>query len=324
MRKDTRHRRYMMTINNNTVVWTHDMIKDGLAKMNLKYWCMADEIGAKEKTHHTHVYFVAETSPIAFSRVKKLFPSAHIEPARATSIDCKNYVAKQGKWYAHEKHETSIEGTFEEFGEVPIENQGNRTDWDIAYSMLQNGQTVEDIIRWNTSFIKNRRHLEETRQQIIEEEYKDIFRNLDIVYIYGKTATGKTRYVMEKYGYSNVCQITGYRYGCFDKYNCEDVILFDEFKDSFPLQDMNNYLDGYPLHLPCRYTNKIACYTKVYIISNILLENQYSEIRKKNRSEWDTVIRRIKKVYMFTDVGEYEEYDTQEYMKMVDEREMKK
>ena len=38
---------------------------------------------------------------------------------------------------------------------------------------------------------------------------------------------------------------------------------------------MLNYLDIYPLSLPARYNDKTACYTKVYITSNLPLEKQY-------------------------------------------------
>ena len=63
---------------------------------------------------------------------------------------------------------------------------------------------------------------------------------------------------------------------------------------------MLNYLDGYPLELPCRYANKYACYTKVFLISNIPLTDQYSDDRSENTSAF---IRRINKVKHYTDKG---------------------
>ena len=32
--------------------------------------------------------------------------------------------------------------------------------------------------------------------------------------------------------------------------------------------DMLNYLDGYPISLPARYANRVACYEEVYITAN--------------------------------------------------------
>ena len=66
---------------------------------------------------------------------------------------------------------------------------------------------------------------------------------------------------MELYGYENVYHVTNYDHP-FDDYRGQNVILFDEFRSSLPVADMLKYLDGYPLMLPCRYSNKVACYTK--------------------------------------------------------------
>ena len=56
-------------------------------------------------------------------------------------------------------------------------------------------------------------------------------------------------------------------------------MLFEEFRSSLPIQDMLKYLEGYPLMLPCRYNNKAACYTKVFLISNIPLASQYPNVQ---------------------------------------------
>jgi len=276
---------------------------------------MADEKGLEEHTPHTHLYFVAEKSAIRFSTVKNLFGTAHIEPAQGDSKECRAYIQKSGKWVEDKKADTTIPDTFEEWGELPSESPGNRSDWDIAYQMLENGSSVLDVIREQTHLMRFRSTLEQVRQELIAAEFRDTFRHLDVTYIQGVTAMGKTRHVMEKYGYENVCQITGYKHGCFDKYQSEDVLILDEFAHSFKIQDMNNYLDGYPLMLPCRYSNKVACYTKIYIISNIPLELQYAHIRIEDSDVWDAFIRRVHRVLVFHAPGEFDEYTTTEYFK---------
>ena len=79
---------------------------------------------------------------------------------------------------------------------------------------------------------------------------------------------------MDRYGDGNVYRVTNYKHP-FDGYKGEPVILFDEFRSSLPLPDMLNYLDVYPLMLPSRYADRVACYTRVFIVSNIPLEEQY-------------------------------------------------
>ncbi|MDU7339147.1 MAG: hypothetical protein E7L17_13655 [Clostridium sp.] len=76
---------------------------------------------------------------------------------------------------------------------------------------------------------------------------------------------------------------------------------------------MNNFLDGYPLMLPCRYANRVACYSKAYIISNIPLEYQYANVRLDTPTVWNAFIRRIHKVVHFTGINQYDEMTTQEY-----------
>ena len=92
-----------------------------------------------------------------------------------------------------------------------------------------------------------------------------------MVYISGATGTGKTRGVLEKNGYANVYRVTDYLHP-FDSYNGQPVIAFDEFRSSLRIKEMLLFCDIYPIELPSRYTNKYACYNKVYIISNWELE----------------------------------------------------
>ena len=97
---------------------------------------------------------------------------------------------------------------------------------------------------------------------------------------------------MEDYGYDKVFRVTNYEHP-FDSYKSEDVIVFEEFRSSLKIEDMLNYLDGYPLRLPCRYADKVACYTKVYIITNIPLEEQYPSVQQNHPETWAAFLRRI-------------------------------
>lgn len=63
-----------------------------------------------------------------------------------------------------------------------------------------------------------------------------------------------------------------------------------------PISAMLNYLDIYPLTLPARYTDRIACYTKVYITSNIPLEEQYRDIQRYQMETWRAFLRRVQNV----------------------------
>ena len=138
------------------------------------------------------------------------------------------------------------------------------------------------------------------QQSILENQYKNTFRTLTVTYIHGATGRGKTRYVMDKYGYENIYRITNYTHP-FDMYTNQKIIVFEEFYSSTTkIQQMLNYLDGYPLTLPARYGDKIACYTKVYIISNWQLIDQYKNIQSDQPATWAAFKRRIHKIVDFT------------------------
>lgn len=255
---------------------------------------MADEQG---DTYHTHV-FAAFSSAVRFSTMKNLFPEAHIEMARGTAIENRDYIQKSGKWQDEEKHGTALDGTFEEHGEIPEEHQGERSDLAYLLELIKVGYSNHDIINMVPAYLFSIDKIERARQMLRAEENKEVFRILTNTYIWGQTGTGKTRSIMEEHGYTNVYRVTDYTHP-FDSYAGEDVVMFDEFRSQLKMHDMLNFLDGYPLSLPCRYTNRQACYTKVYIVSNIPLERQYQSIQLDHKSTWDAFLRRIHEVVQY-------------------------
>lgn len=66
---------------------------------------------------------------------------------------------------------------------------------------------------------------------------------------------------------------------------------------------MLNYLDGYPISLPARYANRVACYEAVYIVSNIDLKKQYSIVQISEPETWHAFLRRIHSVKEFRTDG---------------------
>lgn len=273
---DKQSRKYQLTINNPADKGlAHEAIKQILAQFkSCTYWAMADEIGLDTATPHTHIFMVLK-SPAKFSTVKNRFPEAHIEAAKGTSEENRAYIQKSGKWASDPKADTSVPGTFEESGSLPEEpGQGYRSDIAEIYQKIEAGYSNAQIMADNPDTAMHIGKMDKIRQEILESRYREHWRELDVTYIFGPTATGKTRNVMERHGYGNVYRVTDYAHP-FDRYAQEPVICFDEFRSSLMVGDMLDYLDGYPLALPARYANRQACYETVYIISNIDLKTQY-------------------------------------------------
>lgn len=295
MPRNPSSRKFQLTINNPIDHgFTHERIRAILKECSgLLYWCLCDEVG-EQGTPHTHIYLAFKNS-VMFDTLYKRFYGAHIEPANGTHQENRDYVRKEGKWLNDAKHETNLADTFEEWGEMPPDRRAKDTQAEHIVQMILDGKSNAEILEECPSAFNKLAYIEQTRQAFLDEVYKDKWRDLDITYLWGDSGAGKTRSVMERYGYHNVYRVTDYAHP-FDGYKGQPVIIFEEFRSSLPISDLLNYLDGYPVVLPCRYANKIACYTKVYIISNIPLEQQYRNVQIESPETWTAFRRRIRHI----------------------------
>ena len=288
----SKSRKYQLTFNNPVEHgFTHEVIKTTLASFpGMQYWCMCDEIG-EQGTPHTHLYLYSPNA-ILFSTLQQCFLGAHIEAAKGSHRENRDYIRKEGRWLDDAKHETNLPETFEESGALPIERDKRESISSEILSLIQSGSSNAEILVQYPSAMNRLQHIEAARQTLLEECYSNQWRDLEVTYLWGKTGVGKTRSIMEKYGYSRVYRVTNYDHP-FDDYKGQDVILFEEFRSSLPIQDMLKYLDGYPLMLPCRYSNKAACFTKVYLVSNIPLSAQYPNVQVSEPETYRAFCRRI-------------------------------
>lgn len=312
---DTQSFMYQLTINSPVEKgYTHQHILDILRNnfKTLSYLCMADEQGTQ---FHTHV-FVVFASRVRFSMLKRYIPEAHIEKCKGSVSDNVSYVKKTGKWENDIiKQEKKIEGTLEEYGTQPPDSKGKRGDMSELYQMVLDNMTNAEILAQNQDYILQIDKIDKVRTTILTERFKETVRlDLEVIYISGATGTGKTRGVLEKNGYSNVYRVTDYLHP-YDSYSGQSVIAFDEFRSSLKIKEMLLYCDIYPIELPSRYTNKYACYNRVYIISNWELEKQYSEIQNYDKESWQAFLRRIHKVIVYHKDGNVVEYaSVKEYL----------
>lgn len=299
MAKDTQSRKWILTINNPIEKgFTHDEIRKTLSGLSsVSYWCMADEIGNKTGTFHTHI-FLCGSGGIWFSTLKTRFPPADLKMAKGTALQCMEYVSKTGKWEHDKKSDTRVEGSFQEFGTMPVERQGSRNDLADLYIMVKSGMSNFQILEDMPDALTQIDRLDKIRQTVRQEQFADVFRQLEVSYIFGSTGTGKTRGIMEKYGYRNVYRITDYAHP-FDGYEGQDVVVFEEFRSSLSIAEMLMYLDGYPLSLPCRYNNKQACYTKVFLVTNVPIHDQYPIRQRQEYDSWLAFLRRFGSVVQY-------------------------
>lgn len=291
-KKDTQHRDWLFTINNPEQA--EKELFDYLTALNhIKYFTFQRERGEQGTEHYQG--YVCFSVPKLFSTVKNLFsephirPAAHLEPRKGTKTQARDYC---------QKSDTCIGDNYEH-GEFVAE--GERADLIQLKELVDAG--VSDYELGNMVCKAYARHMQfvDRRRQINAYEKFGKVRRLDleVTYIYGKAGVGKTRRVMDEYGDENVYRITDYDGNLFDNYNNENVIIFEEFRSQVRIDIMLNYLDVYPLRLPARYNNKIACFTKAYMVTNLPLSAQYQNVQREHPETWQAFLRRIHKVYDF-------------------------
>ena len=190
-------------------------------------------------------------------------------PQKAAEYCSKVFDEKSGK-------QTKLTEPVYQWGELDI-RQGERTDLNEIIERVKAGATNSELLdEYPTQFFRYKKHIESVRKTIQESEYEEKYRRMTVIYISGVPRTGKTRFILEKYGYKNVCRVSiKYDKWLFENYKGQKVVLFDEFNSQVPITEMNEYLEGYPQDYRCRNEDRVAMNDIVIIISNLKLSQQY-------------------------------------------------
>jgi len=306
---NSQSRKWIFVINNpQDCGLDHETITEILMRFFPDYFCMADEI-ATTGTHHTHV-FVFARSPIRFNTLKGRFPVAHIEKAYGSAKENRDYILKSGKWENDRKAETSVDGSFFEYGKLPEEKDETSPQMSGLIQSIRDGKGTAEIIDDTPNFAFRVRDIDVLRQTLLSEKYTTENRNLYVSYIFGASGAGKTRGIYQAHDPRDIYRVTNYRIGkgiSFDGYHGQDVLVFEEFNSQIPIEDMLNYLDIYPLFLPARYSDRVACFTKAYITSNLPLNGQYKDAQRYRSETWQAFLRRIHRVVEYRYDGTIQE-----------------
>lgn len=296
-----RTRRWVITINNpHDIGLTHDKIKSILKKFpSLIYWCMSDEIGLKAKTYHTHLY-ICFKNPIRFSTLKNRFhPSIHVENAVRPSEEIRNYMFKAEKWEKSKKVITRVEGTQEEWGVLPDDGlkhtKKEEQFYGTLYKLIEDGLSDAEILAYNPNYIPMISKFSIIRNVIRTKGFTDSRRTIEVVYVWGAYRWNKIKEIRDTYGDENVYSIADYNQP-FEDYDCQDVIILEEFFNDIPFRQLMHYLQEYPVKLSARYSNKVSCFTKVYIVSEFPLQDQFLNCQYEENMLYKDFLGKIQEV----------------------------
>lgn len=303
---NSQNRAYLLTINNpKENGLDHEKIKQILSSMNLTYYGMCDETGLITKTYHTHVYFRSKNG-IRFKTVKNKFPTAHIDACLGSAQENRDYIRKEGKYKDSDKSETNHIETFEEWGKMPSPIEEKDEDKAELINLITEGKTNYEIIHELPRYALKTKDIDILRNVLLTDKYRREYRQVYVHYWYGKSGVGKTRGIYRKYGAEKICRITNYPKNkdiYFDAYINQPVLVLDEFKSQIPIESMLTLLDIYPIMLNARYVDRVACYTEVYITSNVPFDELYLDIQEDYPEQWNAFKRRVHEIVEFCDDG---------------------
>jgi len=238
----------------------------------VRYAIYGEEICPETKTEHWQSYIELE-SPMRLAGVKKLYKdnTLHAEARKGTRDEARTYCMKDNK--------------FEEFGSW-IKGQGHRTDLENIVNKLKEGSKLSEImLEQPETYCRYRNGLKDVAAAVTKLNTK-AFRKLEVILIAGPTGNGKTKLAMEEAEY----RIQGDQLNWWQDYDGEKIICIDEYDNDLKITGLLNLLDGYQLRLNVKGSHTYANWNKVYITTNLTVDQLHANAKPAHRA---ALFRRI-------------------------------
>jgi hypothetical protein len=233
---------------------------------DMRYLVYGSEIAPKTKKHHfqTFVYFHNAKS---FSQVRTYFFKLlgfypHIEKARGNIEENLAYCSKDEK--------------YKEFGKKPA--QGERTDIKAAVEDIIEGKVKPiDIMRSSPEIYNQFRHTFEKARyyNVYTKERTEMTQGY---WYYGKSARGKSHIAFTKYPDRYIFKGTGSS-NWWDGYTGQETILFNDFRGTYPFQDLLTLVDKWGEVLNVRSIENVNMISKNVVVTSL---RHPKEIYKKS------------------------------------------
>jgi hypothetical protein len=106
-----------------------------------------------------------------------------------------------------------------------------------------------------------------------------------VYFFYGETGLGKThaiRFLEPDFCDRVYVKVHGTRF--WDGYEGQEVVLFDDLRpEEYQCQDMLRYLQKFAMSVEVKGSTRPACWTKVYITTNVPIEAWYMGVDRATR-----------------------------------------
>lgn len=266
-----------------------------------------------EKGNHTlHAHIILYFPEQAYgSQVHKLFPTAALQDCAANIISVRQYIMKNpsGAWYkAHpEKIAEKLpdhEACFWEWGIIPDgkrkkvnATEQNRLGADIVQA-IRVGKSDAEIIATYPSIWHRSAELRKIRYTMMSQKYRTIYRNLNCIYI---EANLPPQEIHKLYPTSSETYVVSDYTHPWDSYSAEETVVFLNYVGQFSWYDIRRYLDGCFCTLSARFSDAVACYRNVLIISPLSFKDMCSNTKDYNPS---ILIKYLTHVRVYSTIGD--------------------
>lgn len=251
-------------------IWTDESLQK-VKDMNWQYLLYAPETCPSTGKFHyqTYVYF---KSQISLKKLREELKGNFVTPARGEEPDQVAYI--KGPYNKNGKVKP-INPQAVELGIKP--QQGKRNDLtefkEAVYTGKRGYELDEEFLEIQAKFPKLEQHLiRNLTKKKAKERYLE-GKSPEVHIRWGKSRTGKSRYIWEKHGVDNVyCLNTdqGSANSLFwDGYEGQPVILLDEFEGQIPFRVILQLLDRYPFRMAIKGDSVYSCAEYIYFTSNL-------------------------------------------------------
>jgi len=253
---------------------------------------------------HIHAVF-EDVRTMRFSKIKKIFPSMHIEATKGSKEHAEKYINKMPPY--DEQGEQIVFS--DRYGEIKGK-QGQRRDLDILEEFINNGMTPNEIMSMSLSYRKYEKMLRDAfyNKRANETPFK---RNIIVTWHYGESGSGKSYTavkLIEEHGEEKLYFVGEYERG-FDKYNGEPILFLDEFRGQLKYEQMLSLTGGYKQQIYARYANVVGLWNEIHITSIFPPEVLYQSMVQNYRTidTYKQLSRRISIVvyHYLSENGEY-------------------
>lgn len=264
---DVRSRTWSYTINN----YDDKTLNDVENFMSFCKYAIYGKETASTGTPHLQCYSYSHNA-ISFSKMKAMFPTAHLEKSKGSAEENFIYCSKDKE--------------YKEFGIRP--KQGKRTDLDEIKDVVMTTGKMSEVVLVARSYQSVKMAEQILKYHEPKRDWKPCVR-----WFYGATGTGKSKLAYELF--NNDCYTTLSTGRWFDGYDAHENVLIDDMrKDFMKFHELLRLLDRYPMRVETKGG------TRQFLAKHIIITSAFSpQELYETREDVQQLIRRIDEIKEF-------------------------